>query len=387
MKTSIASVLAVLFAGQAAYAQDSEPSPNPVEEQEVEASSQDGPAEGSGQTVQAAAATANPAAERTDEAKWDVTAPRGANIRQVPIRTDEGTWMDVDVSPDGRTLAFALLGDIYTMPITGGTPTRVAEGLAWEVQPRFSPDGRRIATAASGQLEQYERLVNQLKDSARTSREDYQQNMVTMNQMFNKALDSVKDTAMAFSSVPATVAAPPPPDLRSHTAPDGTVTLLFSDIEGSTAMFDRLGDLRAQEVLHIHNDIFRQRLASFDGHEVKSMGDGFMLAFSSARRALQCAVAIQTALAAYNEEQDNEPLRMRIGIHTGEALSESDDFYGKHVILASRVAGQAQGGQILVSSLFKALTDSAGDIVFGEEQEVELKGLSGLNSVYPVEWR
>tara|TARA_B100000745_G_scaffold13128_1_gene9629 strand:+ start:6367 stop:7695 length:1329 start_codon:yes stop_codon:yes gene_type:complete len=145
MKTSIASVLAVLFAGQAAYAQDSEPSPNPVEEQEVEASSQDGPAEGSGQTVQAAAATANPAAERTDEAKWDVTAPRGANIRQVPIRTDEGTWMDVDVSPDGRTLAFALLGDIYTMPITGGTPTRVAEGLAWEVQPRFSPDGRRIA--------------------------------------------------------------------------------------------------------------------------------------------------------------------------------------------------------------------------------------------------
>ena len=101
MKTSIASVLAVLFAGQAAYAQDSEPSPNPVEEQEVEASSQDGPAEGSGQTVQAAAATASPAAERTDEAKWDVTAPRGANIRQVPIRTDEGTWMDVDVSPDG----------------------------------------------------------------------------------------------------------------------------------------------------------------------------------------------------------------------------------------------------------------------------------------------
>ena len=116
------------------------------------------------------------------------------------------------------------------------------------------------------------------------------------------------------------------------------------------------------------------------------MGDGFMLAFSSARRALQCAVAIQTVLAAYNEGQDNEQLRVRMGIHTGEALSESDDFYGKHVILASRVAGQAQGGQILVSSLFKALTDSAGDIVFGEEQEVELKELSGLNSVYPVEW-
>ena len=145
MKTSIASVLAVLFASQAALAQDPEPSPNPVEEQEVDASAEDGPAEGSGETVQAAPATANPAAESKDEEKWDVMAPRGATIRQVPIRTDEGTWMDVDVSPDGRMLAFSLLGDIYTMPIAGGTPTRIAEGLAWEIQPRFSPDGSRIA--------------------------------------------------------------------------------------------------------------------------------------------------------------------------------------------------------------------------------------------------
>ncbi|WFL78338.1 amidohydrolase family protein [Altererythrobacter arenosus] len=84
------------------------------------------------------------AAEKKDE-KWDVSAPKGATITQVPINVDEGTWMDVDVSPDGRTIAFTLLGDIYTMPITGGTPTRIAEGLAWEVHPRFSPDGSRIA--------------------------------------------------------------------------------------------------------------------------------------------------------------------------------------------------------------------------------------------------
>ncbi|MEH6722757.1 MAG: amidohydrolase family protein [Qipengyuania sp.] len=96
-------------------------------------------------TVDAAPATANPGADDDEAEKWDVTAPRGATIRQVPIRTDEGTWMDVDVSPDGRMLAFSLLGDVYTMPITGGAPTRIAEGLAWEVQPRFSPDGQRIA--------------------------------------------------------------------------------------------------------------------------------------------------------------------------------------------------------------------------------------------------
>ncbi len=143
MKTSIASVLAVLFAGQAALAQQPAPSPNPVEEQEVDASKDNGPAEGSGIAVNAAPAT--PTASTDAEDAWDITAPRGATIRQVPIRTDEGTWMDVDVSPDGRTLAFALLGDIYTMPVSGGTPTRIAEGLAWEIQPRFSPDGRRIA--------------------------------------------------------------------------------------------------------------------------------------------------------------------------------------------------------------------------------------------------
>ena len=86
-----------------------------------------------------------PETEAAEDAKWDVNAPRGATITQVPIRTDEGTWMDVDVSPDGSTIAFTLLGDIYTMPITGGTPTRISEGLAWEVHPRFSPDGSRIA--------------------------------------------------------------------------------------------------------------------------------------------------------------------------------------------------------------------------------------------------
>ncbi|MFL0354858.1 amidohydrolase family protein [Erythrobacter sp. GH1-10] len=94
-----------------------------------------------------AAVTAAPLAaqeEQRDET-WDIAAPKGASIEQVAIQTDEGTWMDVDVAPDGRTIAFSMLGDIYTMPITGGTPTRISEGLAWEVHPRFSPDGSRIA--------------------------------------------------------------------------------------------------------------------------------------------------------------------------------------------------------------------------------------------------
>ena len=150
MKYSVASVLAAVLA-VSAHAQEGQPvdSNKPVEATEApenEATDPDSetgklPLPDSGQP----AVTALTAEAASEPAKWDVNAPPGTPLKQVPIRTDEGTWMDIDVSPDGRTIAFSLLGDIYTLPITGGTPTRIAEGLAWEVQPRFSPDGRRIA--------------------------------------------------------------------------------------------------------------------------------------------------------------------------------------------------------------------------------------------------
>ncbi len=85
------------------------------------------------------------AADAPKPPKWDVSAPPGMTTRQIPIDVDQGTWMNLDVSPDGQSVAFDLLGDIYVMPIAGGTPTRIADGLAYEQQPRFSPDGKRIA--------------------------------------------------------------------------------------------------------------------------------------------------------------------------------------------------------------------------------------------------
>ena len=81
---------------------------------------------------------------KDEEEKWDVMDPPG-DKREIDINVDQGTWMSLDVSPDGKTLAFDLLGDIYTMPITGGKATNIASGLAWEMQPRFSPDGTQIA--------------------------------------------------------------------------------------------------------------------------------------------------------------------------------------------------------------------------------------------------
>ena len=92
----------------------------------------------------AALAETAEAEKKDNDAKWDVMNPPG-DSREIDIDVDNGTWMSLDVSPDGKTIAFDMLGDIYTMPITGGTATNIASGMAWEIQPRFSPDGSRIA--------------------------------------------------------------------------------------------------------------------------------------------------------------------------------------------------------------------------------------------------
>ena len=152
-------------------------------------------------------------------------------------------------------------------------------------------------------------------------------------------------------------------------------------------MTERLGDQRAQDVLRIHNAIVRQQVAAHHGFEVKSQGDGFMVAFSSARRALECAIAIQQTLVAHNAENPGEPIRVRIGLHTGEAIREGEDFFGKTVILAALIASTAIGGQILVSSMLKALVESSGAFDLGDSRTVELKGLSGSHEIVDVRWR
>ncbi len=175
------------------------------------------------------------------------------------------------------------------------------------------------------------------------------------------------------------------PDLRPHAAPDGTVTLLFADIENSTPITERLGDQRWLELLRAHKALVGEQVHAHGGFEVKSEGDGFMVAFGSARRALHCAIAIQRAMARSNERAE-EPLSVRVGLHTGEVIKEADDFYGRHVNLASRIANEARGGEILVSSLLKDLADNAGDIRFGEPRELELKGFAGTYRVFSVLW-
>lgn len=177
------------------------------------------------------------------------------------------------------------------------------------------------------------------------------------------------------------------PDLRPQAAPDGTVTLLFTDIEGSTALNERLGDHRWLELLRAHNAIVREHVRAYAGYEVKTAGDGFMVAFSSARRATQCAIDIQRAIATHGIARPDQAIQVRAGLHTGEPIKEADDFFGKQVALAARIASQATGGEILVSALVRELMESGGDIDFGPGRTVGLKGLSGTYHVYDVHWR
>ncbi len=175
-------------------------------------------------------------------------------------------------------------------------------------------------------------------------------------------------------------------DLRSAAAPDGTVTIVFTDIEGFSGITERLGSRQATEVLQEHNELIRGQVAASGGYEVKSQGDGFMLAFNGATKALRCAVGIQQGLARYNGSHASVPVRVRIGMHTGEAIRSADDFLGGAVILAARITREATGGEILVSSVLKQLCDLSGEFDFGDGREVALKGLSDKRWVYPVVW-
>jgi len=174
------------------------------------------------------------------------------------------------------------------------------------------------------------------------------------------------------------------PEISVHAAPDGTVTIMFSDIEGSTVLTERLGDKAWMEVLREHNAIVREQVHAHGGFEVKSEGDGFMLAFQFAGKALACASAIQKALVEWNKTA-TEPVMVRMGLHAGEVIKEGEDFFGRNVIMAARVASQAHGGEILASGVLKALL-AGSDVSWGEKRTVELKGLSGDHEIWAVEW-
>lgn len=167
---------------------------------------------------------------------------------------------------------------------------------------------------------------------------------------------------------------------------DDTVTIMFSDIESSTELALSAGDHRWYEILTWHNRLIEQRVAAHAGFIVKNQGDGFMITFNSARRAIICASEIQQALHRQAVADPANAVRVRIGMHTGEAIrQDSGDLFGRHVIIAARIGALASGGEILVSSIVREIASARGDLHFGDGSVAELKGV-GEQTVYPVLW-
>jgi class 3 adenylate cyclase len=168
--------------------------------------------------------------------------------------------------------------------------------------------------------------------------------------------------------------------------PEGTVTILFTDIEGSAQVFDRLGDDDARTILREHDVLLREVVETHGGVEVKHQGDGLMLAFSSARRALLCAVDIQASTVESNASRPDDPLLVRIGLNTGDVISEDDDYFGSSVIVAARIAAAARGGEILLSEATKSVAGRI-RVPLIDRGPHELRGLSDTTRLYEAVWR
>ncbi len=168
-------------------------------------------------------------------------------------------------------------------------------------------------------------------------------------------------------------------------APEDIHTILFTDVEGSTALTDRLGDAKARELLRDHERMVREALKAHGGSEVKALGDGFMASFSSATKALECAIAVQRAFAKHNESAE-EPILVRIGLNAGEPIAEDDDLFGTAVNEAARITATANGGEILVSNVVRELAKGK-DFLFADRGEASLKGFDEPVRLYEVSWR
>ena len=203
-------------------------------------------------------------------------------------------------------------------------------------------------------------------------------------------------------------------DAGAVPAPSGLVTILFTDIEGSTAMTQRLGDAKARDVLREHERVTRECLRAHGGSEVKTMGDGFMASFGSAVKALECAIAIQQAFDDRNNAvgaplggvggaggaapgagagagAHGQPIRVRIGLNAGEPIAEDDpdgrgDLFGTAVIRAARIAALASGGEILAANVVRELAEGKG-FLFGDRGEVPLRGFDDPVRLFEVRWR
>lgn len=187
------------------------------------------------------------------------------------------------------------------------------------------------------------------------------------------------------------------PDLVRIAAADGSVAILFSDIEGSTALNTELGDRGWVALLAKHDAVLHRAVRHHGGHVVKTQGDGFMVAFPDATHAVDAAREIQRRITRVRPGSKLANVAVRIGIHCGSTVHRDGDLFGRNVAYAARVAAQAAGGEVLVSdAVLEALVADVPDSPTSEPgllpvdvldtREVELKGIPGTQQVHAIDW-
>jgi class 3 adenylate cyclase/DNA-binding CsgD family transcriptional regulator len=166
----------------------------------------------------------------------------------------------------------------------------------------------------------------------------------------------------------------------------GLVTILFTDLVGSTRLLRRMGDDLAEEVRRAHFSLVREAVAAKHGREVKNLGDGLMVVFPSALQAVGCAVAVQEAMRRHNLLEPDVPLLLRVGLHAGEPFREDDDYFGAPIVTAKRLCDAAKGGQILASKTVADLVGTRGGFGFRPVGRLKLKGLAEAVPAVTVQW-
>ncbi len=161
---------------------------------------------------------------------------------------------------------------------------------------------------------------------------------------------------------------------------EGTVSIMFTDVEGSTNLLTTRGFTESHEIMKAYETIVGEMITEHAGRRIKGLGDGVMVSFGSTRHAVECALDIQRAITDYSKANPHRRLRIRIGINTGEVVEEAGDFFGAAVNMAARVAGKAKGGQVLVSEVVRQLVGPVAEIHFTYRGHYKLKG-------FPDRWR
>jgi class 3 adenylate cyclase len=187
---------------------------------------------------------------------------------------------------------------------------------------------------------------------------------------------------MTSIDVIASALEPVTPALSRMSSPDGAVTLMLSDIADAGAAAEELGPERWEQLVSDHHLLVERLVTSHDGQVMKFQDDGFLASFNSAHAGLHAALELQRTFTA-----GSSSLAIRVGLHSGFVMGNPEQLMGRNVVLASRIAAQAKGGEILVSSPARDYTQTDPSFRFEEHGEYHFKGLHGEHTVYALIWR